>query len=332
MVMWIQFILSALIIVWAGNRLTRSAAVIAAMLGIGTSWAGVLLLPLATSLPELVTSLRAVAIDAPNLALVNIFGSILYNLALLALIDLAQGRGALTAHISRSHILTASFSVITLSLAVLAMLSGIFFNVAWVGGESIFIAAAYLLGSRMLYKYEKRNLQLESNPTGGRKKAACFSKKTAIWQYLISAGLIIAAGVLLTDAAEMIALETSLGQTVIGTLLLAVSTSLPETVTTLSAVRLGFLDMAVANVFGANFMNMFILFWADLFYRSGPITAAADQAHLLSALVAVIMTTVIIAGIIYRTQRELVSIGYDSLIVLGGYIMALYLVFFARSN
>lgn len=70
---WLQFAVAALLIIIAGTKLTRSADVLGRALGLGAGWAGVLLLPLATSLPELVTSLRAVMIHAPETYRLSIF-------------------------------------------------------------------------------------------------------------------------------------------------------------------------------------------------------------------------------------------------------------------
>lgn len=325
---WIQFIISAAVIVWAGNRLTHSAKTIADNTGIGTAWAGALMLPLVTSLPELVTSLRSVMIDAPDLALGNIFGSNLYNLALLAVVDLAKGRGTLTARVNPGHVLTASLSMITLCLASLAILeSPLFLPIGWVGIETIVIGIIYLFGSRLIFKYEKRTMPLFVESSAARSGSRFSATRPAVLQYLLAASLIVGAGIFLTDAADIIALNTGLGRTFVGSLFLAISTSLPETVTTLSAVRLGVLDMAVANVFGANFMNMFILFWADLFYRPAPILTAVSQTHLLSAVIVIMLTTVMIIGLVYRSQKELIRIGYDSLAVIIGYFMAIYLIF-----
>jgi cation:H+ antiporter len=325
---WFQFFLSAVVIVWAGNRLTLSAKAIADYIGLGAAWAGVLLLPLVTSLPELVTSLRAVAIDAPDLAVGNIFGSNLFNLALLAVIDLAQGRGTLTARVNSGHILTAGLSIITVCLALLSMFSRQSLSIAWVGFDTALIAGVYLFGSRLLFKYEQRHTApFLEHQTGAVEIGSPPTTRTAVLSYLFSAALIVSAGVFLTDAADVIALETGLGHTFIGSLLLAVSTSLPEAVTTLTAVRLGLLDMAVANIFGANFFNLLILFWSDLFFRRAPLLSVVSDAHLISAVMVILMTAVVITGLIYRSQRELVRIGYDSLAVLVGYIIAFYFLF-----
>ena len=330
---WLQFVLCAIVIVFAGSVLTKSGATISRNTGIGSAWIGALMLPLATSLPELVTTLRAVAIDAPDLALGNIFGSCLYNLALLAVIDLLEGRGPLTGKIDRSHIIIASLSMITVSLAAIAMLGFVVVPVGWIGLETIIIALAYILGSRLLYRYDKKNTV---SPVSEDELAEHDRKNEttafALIRFAISSIFIVTAGVLLTDASDAIALQTGLGHTFIGSILLAISTSLPETVTTITAVRLGLIDMAVANVFGANFMNLFIVFIADLFYRQGPLLDFVSNNHILSALLVIMMSSFIILGMIYRTDKRFARIGYDAWLVLAGYIAAAYLLFKLSGN
>jgi len=79
----------------------------------------------------------------------------------------------------------------------------------------------------------------------------------------------------------VIAAITGLGHSLVGTLLPAVSTSLPETVIIRSAVKLNFLDMAVATVSGANLMYFFLVFSADVWYRRGPLLDDVSDIHLL---------------------------------------------------
>jgi cation:H+ antiporter len=329
---WLQFLLCAAIIVLAGSRLTRNASVVAENTGIGSAWIGALMLPLATSLPELVTTLRAVSIDTPDLALGNILGSCLYNLSLLALIDLLEGRGPLTARIGKGHIVIASLSIITVCLASIAMLGAIYLPIGWIGSETLLIAVVYIYGSRLLYRYEKKTLPVINLQEGSdyvRHKTSTFQ---ALLNFAVSAGFIIAAGVLLTDAADAIAIQSGLGYTFVGSIFLAISTSLPETVTTITAVRLGLLDMAVANVFGANFMNLFIIFVADLIYRKGPLLYAVSDNHLFSAIIVILLSTVIIFGLTYRSERNFVRVGFDALLVLAGYLIAVYLLFKMGGN
>jgi len=330
---WLQFIVCAAIIVFAGTKLTKNAAVVAENTGIGTAWVGALMLPLATSLPELVTTLRAVMISAPDLALGNILGSCLYNLSLLAVIDLIEGRGPLTARINKGHTIVASLSIMTICLAAMT-LTGLFTAaVGWVGFETILIIVVYILGSRFIFRYEQKNmpdLAGEAEPAAEQKGRTTSGQ--ALLNFAVAAGLIIFAGVFLTDAADRIALQTGLGQTFIGSILLAISTSLPETVTTITAVRLGYLDMAVANIFGANFMNLFILALADIFYFRGPLLQAVSSQHLLSAVMVIMMSAVVIFGLTYRSEKRVARVGYDTMFVFAAYLATFYMLFKAGGN
>lgn len=329
---WLQFFLCAAIIIYAGSRLTRNAAVVAENTGIGTAWTGALMLPLATSLPELITTISAVFIDAPDLALGNILGSCLFNLSLLAVIDIASGKGPLTARINQGHIVTASLSISTVCLASFAMLGVVYLPLGWVGIETLLIAVVFILGNRMLYNYERKNFTLQKAEKNLHKVENAVSTGRALLNFSLAAGLIVVTGVLITDASDRIAVETGLGHTFVGTIFLAISTSLPETVTTLAAVRLGYLDMAVANVFGANFMNIFIVFLADMLYRPEPLLYNVSGDHLASALMVILISAIVIFGIVYRSEKKIGRIGFDTLLVLTGYLTAVYLLFISGGN
>ncbi len=329
---WLQFLICAAVIVYAGTKLTRNAAVVADITGIGTAWAGALMLPLVTSLPELATTIRAVSIEAPDLALGNILGSCLYNLALLAIIDILEGKGVLTARISQGHIITVSLSVITICLALIGMLGMTFLSVGWIGVESLLIAVVYIFGSRMIYRYERNNMPqaVTTDHIDDLKRAQ--SRDIAILRFAVAAGFIVAAGIFLTDAADQIAFTTGLGHSFVGSIFLAISTGLPETVTTISAVRLGYLDMAVANIFGANFMNIFIVFLADLFYPRAPLLHEVADIHLGTAAIIVILSAIYIFGLIYRSEKKIFCLGFDALLVLAGYLAAVYFIYMFGGN
>lgn len=329
---WLQFLVCAVIIVIAGSRLTGNAAIIAKKTGIGTAWAGVLLLPLATSLPELVTTLSAVAINAPDLALGNVLGSCLFNIAILFVIDLVEGKGPLSARISQAHIITASLSIMTISLAAIGLLGITYFPVGWVGLETLLIAAIYLLGSRLIYVNEKKALIDIKTTDDVYVQGKDVTAGRALLNFMIAALFILVVGVLLVNATDRIAIETGLGYTFVGSIFLAISTSLPEVVTTMSAIRLGFPDMAVANIFGANFMNLLIVFIADLFYTKGPLLSAASDGNILSALMVIMLSSIFIFGLLFRSEKTVIRVGFDTLLILFGYLVAAYLLFKSGGN
>lgn len=329
---WLQFLICAVIIVIAGSRLTGNAAIVAKKTGIGTAWAGVLLLPLATSLPELVTTLSAVAIDTPDLAVGNVLGSCLFNIAILFVIDMVEGKGPLSSRISQAHIITASLSIITISLASIGLLGVTYFPVGWLGLETLFIAGVYLLGSRLIYVNEKKAFVEIKTADDVYVQGKDLTVGRALTNFLIAAIFILFSGLLLVNATDRIAIETGLGYTFVGSIFLAISTSLPELVTTMSAVRLGFSDMAVANIFGANFMNLFIIFIADLFYSKGPLLSAASDGNILSALMVVILSSIFIFNLLFRSDRTVIRVGYDTLLIFLGYLTAAYLLFRSGGN
>ncbi len=119
---WFQFVIGATLVIAAGISLTRSADALSRALGLGAGWAGLLILPLATSLPELVSSVRAALIDAPDLAVGNLFGSNLFNITILAVVDLAQGRGSLFHRLREGHVIAAALGLILLATAGLGLL------------------------------------------------------------------------------------------------------------------------------------------------------------------------------------------------------------------
>lgn len=334
---WLQFFVGALLIIIAGTKLTRSADVLGASLGLGAGWAGALLLPLATSLPELVTSLRAIMIKAPDLAAGNLLGSALFNLTIIALIDLLQGRNSIFLHARRGLVLSASFSILLLSIAA----AGIIYPFpslykGWLGLDTLLLIGCYLIGALTLTAHEKSNNHLipEKNNAPhikGRKTKKDnyfnFSARRALVQFVVAAAVILFAGVALTDASDIIAVETGLGRTLVGSIMLAVATSLPEVVTTSTAARLGKIDMAVGNVFGANMLNMFILSLMDICYLPGSLFQAVALDHLWTAAGAIILTLVVITGLVKKSPRTIGPLSLYSLFILIGYLLIVALLF-----
>jgi len=340
---WLQFFAGALLVIIAGTKLTKSADVLGKALGLGTGWAGVLLLPLATSLPELVTSLRAAAIQAPDLAAGNLFGSNLFNITIVALIDLIQGKGSIFSRVKEGHILGASLGILLMSIAVMGILFP-FPRGGWVGLDTIFLILGYLAAARLLTSYEKRYFSWEENRIPGNaakintKRAeknhhpVLTAPQRAFTHFVAASAVILFAGVALTDASDAIALQTSLGRTFVGSIMLAAATSLPEVVTTSTAARLGKLDMAIGNIFGANVYNMFLLAVIDFFYLPGPLLQALSPGHLLTIIMGIVLTSLAIMGLIYRSPRTIGWLSLNSIFIVIGYLLAFTVLFFARGG
>lgn len=325
--LWVRFIISALVIILAAINLSKNADIIAEKTGMGRAWVGALLLPIMTSLPEIVTSVQAVMIDNPDIALGNVFGSNMFNIAIIAVVDIVQGRGPILYYVSKSHILTASIGMLLIGLSCVSILASIDFAIPGlgVGIDSLVLLLVFLGGLRLITRYERKN--------GGRdEEEEQYQEKSlakAIVVFLVAGVLIILAGRQLAITADELSLVTGLGGTFIGSFMVAVTTSLPELVATITAVRLGAFDMAIGNIFGANVMNIFIIFVADIFYRSGGVLSAVSQDNLIVGLLAMCLMAIAVVGLIYRSGKSIFNLGLDSIGIVFLYFAGAVIIFSA---
>jgi cation:H+ antiporter len=149
----------------------------------------------------------------------------------------------------------------------------------------------------------------------------------AIIRFILCALALLVAAPFLAWSANRIAEETGVGATFIGTSLVAITTSLPELVTAVAAVRLGAFDLAVGNLFGSNAFNMAAFLFADLAYREGDLLSSLNSVHALTALWSILMMNIGLMGIIYRAEKRFILIEPDSLLMIVSYILGLWLLF-----
>ena len=112
-----------------------------------------------------------------------------------------------------------------------------------------------------------------------------------------------------------------MGQTFVGALLLAVTTSLPELVASLAAIRIGAYDLAVGNLFGSNAFNMTILFAADAAYAPGPILAAIAPAQVVAGVGAILLMAIALAAVVHGTRTRIRRLEPDAIVVLVAYVV-----------
>lgn len=119
---WFEFITAAALVILAGRILTKQGDKLSDLTGLESSWIGVIFLGAATSLPELVSTISSVVMEnAPNMALGNVYGSNVFNLLIIFLMDLFYKEGTVLAHARRNHILTASLGAVLSAVSMLAI-------------------------------------------------------------------------------------------------------------------------------------------------------------------------------------------------------------------
>jgi cation:H+ antiporter len=323
----LQFLLCAVLIAGAGYVLCQSADQIAKATGLTGGWMGLALLATVTSLPELASGISAVTvIHAPNLAVGNALGACVFNLVFLVVIDALQPHQPIYHRASAAHLLSAAFGVVMLGFVAMSLLlPATAPALLHLGLYSPVLLALYLLALRSVFAHEQL-LRRKSEPDADAGPAPQSSRQ---WRRFAMAALVVlAAGSWLPSIADQLAQAMGWSRSFVGTLLMALVTTLPEIAVTLSALRLRALDMAIGNLLGSNLFNVTILAIDDIFYIRGPLLADASPVHAGTAVAAVVMSGLVMIGLVMRPQgRVLRFASWVSVGLLATYLLNAALVF-----
>lgn len=319
---WLYFLISAAIVVLAAIRLAEYGDIIAVRTRLSGVFIGTLLLAGATSLPELLSAVNALAIDAPNLAAGSMFGSSMFNMFMLALLDLFNQRARILRQVAVGHALTASLANMMMGLAVFFLLADIDARIGWVGLDSLLIIGVYFGGVRLIQ--QQGGTPPSEVPPDDQKIP---SLRKAVLGFGASALVLMLVTPFLVRSANAIAETTGLGAGFIGATLVAITTSLPELVATIAAVRIGAFDLAVGNLFGSNLFNMFALGVTDIFYFRGRFLGMIDPGFALVGLLGLILTGLALVGNIARVERRFLFIEIDAFLILLVYALAMWFLY-----
>lgn len=327
-----SFVGLAAVVAVAGTVLARAADRIATATGLGRLLVGSVLLAAATSLPELSVDVAAVRGGTPDLAVGDLLGSSLMNLLILAGVDLAQRSGRrILSREAASHALSATLSIALTGLVGMALLTADRLpKLGWlgIGGWSWAILVASLLGARMLFLDQRISARAAAEVVGDRSlpPAGGRSLTRPGIAFASAAVVLLVAGPRLAHVADSLAEQSGLGRTFVGTTLVAFTTSLPELVASVVAVRMGAFDLAIGNTFGSNAFNMVLFVPLDAF-QVGPLFAAVSPAHAVTALAVIVATAIAVLGQLYQENRRIPVLEPDAMLVLLVVIAALAMVY-----
>lgn len=323
---WLQFTATALVIVLAGVRLARYGDVLGEKTGLGRSWIGMVLLAATTSLPELFTGFGATALaPLPDIALGDILGSCMFNLLILSMMDAIQPE-PLSSRAHQGHVLSIGFGLLLVGVAGTGLVADRRLPaIGWVGLYSPALIVLYLVAMRVVFAHEQRRRARETQEVAEELQYGETSLRSALVQYGLAAMAVVVAALWLPRLGAELARETGLGEAFVGSLFIAITTSLPEIVVSLSAVRIGALDLGIGNVLGSNLFNMLILGLDDVFYRQGPLMADAGVSHSVSIVAIVIMYAVFLIGLTLRTMTKRFVVSWDTGAIAAAYVVAVIL-------
>lgn len=329
--------------VWlAGTRLANYADAISSRTHLSQALLGMVMLGIATSLPEVATTITAAWLGNAALLAGNLFGGVALQTAVLAIVDLIAVRGRPLAYFTPQPVLLLQgvMLLLLLALALSGAASGEPLSMFGIGLTPLLLVAGYVLTVRWsqpgdyLPRWRAVNEPDEPEP---RSQADTVSNAEAhlsnrlLYIYSgASALVILVAGWVLAQTGDAIARQTDLGASFVGVALVAASTSLPELSTTLAAVRRGNHEMAVSNILGTNCLEVALFFLADVVYREGPILAATDRSAFFAATVSMVVTCVYLLALLERRDRTVLGMGLGSLAVLVVYLTGIVGLYFLR--
>lgn len=330
--LWVQFLVCAALVVLVGTILSRYADILAEKTGLGRSWVGAILLAGATSLPELTTGISAVTVVGDvNLATGGILGSCLFNLLLIGLLDLASGPTPLLKQADVAHILAAGLGSLLLTgvmIAIYATQTLALPALGWVGIPTILLLLGYGVSVRMISFFEKRRAQevLELQAAAYQYDAIPLWRAVAV--FLGAAAAIAGLGLWLAALGEQITAATGLGASFVGAIFLAITTSLPEVVASVAALRMKAVDLAVSNIFGSNIFNIVALAIYDVTYVRGDMWAELNPIHGFTAVAAALMTALAIVALVYQAAKKpRWKVSWDALFLMAAYGGSMYVIY-----
>lgn len=328
---WFKFFICVAIILFSGTKLARYGDAIAEKTGLGRVWVGLILLAVITSMPELVTGVSSVSlVGLPDLGLGTLLGSCIFNIAIITLLDVLSRQGPVLNRANSSHVILAGVGAI-----LAAMVAGFIFAgenlsglaLGWVGIPSIIILVVYFFAIRQIFRHERKRQQVL--PVEPRKYGGDSNK--AVWlKFSLAAAAVIGTGIWLSFIGAEISETYSMDTSFVGSLFLAIATSMPELVVAITALRLGAVDMAVADILGANMLDLTHIFIVDLFYTKGAVLAAVSRTHIITAVVTILMSLIVIIGLRFRQKRKTFFIvSWYGLVLIVLYIIGAYALFSA---
>jgi cation:H+ antiporter len=329
-----MFGVAAFVIAVTGTRMTRLADQLADVTGIGEAIVGAVLLGGTTSAAGIVTSVSAAVQGYPELAISNAIGGIAAQTVFLAVADMAYRKANLEhAAASVENLMQGALLSTLLAIPLLAM-AGPNVDILGVHPGSIGLVAAYLFGLRLVAQarsspYWSPTLTRETN----RDEPDEASTDLRLWRlwtrFGVLAVVVSIAGFVVAESGMALADRTGINASVVGGVFTAVTTSLPELVTSVAAVRRGALTLAVGGIIGGNSFDVLFVAFSDVGFRAGSIYHAITSQQIFIIALTLLLTGILMLGLLRREKQGIMGIGFESFLVLALYFGAFGLLLFS---
>ncbi len=341
----LAFIGAAVAVWFAGIHLSSTTDILDKHFHLGQALGGLILLAIATNLPEIAITTSGALRGDVALATGNILGGIAIQTVVLVLLDVfgVHGDHPLSYH-AASLVLVLEGVLVGAVLIVAVMASQLpdSLTFARVAPGDALIVVLWLVGLRLIGK-ARTDLpwQLRDDASGGKQDATDSAGKNAkddgkkngkdggkpeqstaraVIVFLASAVVTLIAGVVLEESGNRIAGQVGVSGVIFGATVLAAATALPEVSTGLASVRMGNYQLAFSDIFGGNAF-LPVLFLLATLLSGKAVLPHAQATDIYLAGLGVLLTAVYLYGLIFRPTRRILRMGIDSFVVLVLYIV-----------
>ncbi|SDQ92490.1 cation:H+ antiporter [Curtobacterium sp. UNCCL20] len=333
------FVAGAAVIWIAGIQLSKTTDVLDDRLHLGSALGGLIVLAVATNLPEIAITVSAAASGSIEVAAGNILGGIALQTVVIAVLDVFGRRGKGVKPITYR---AASLGLVLEAIVVVAVLAVVIAGsqlppdliALRLTPDVVLIAIIWLVG---LFLVQGAGKGLPWHQDGAapdtttphpsshrtRKSATATATATATKQpstakaavvFSVSALATLVAGVVLERAGDAASSQIGLSGVLFGATVLALATSLPEISTGLQAVKQGDDNLAVSDIFGGNAF-LPVLFLVATLISGKAILPQANASDVYLTAIAALLTLVYAVGLVFRPKTRIAGMGVDSFVV-----------------
>lgn len=278
------FLIGIVLIIKGGDYFVDAATWIAEVSGIPKVIIGATVVSLATTLPEMIVSVVAAVDGKVDMAVGNAIGSVTANIGLIMAISLIF----MPSVISRKDYVPKSVLMFCASLVIVASGKagniGLFLSAVLVILFVLFLIENIRSAQNSLHKNTAAlkaaeyttAISASSSKAGAEKSVAAIN----IIKFIVgAAGIVIGANLLVNNGSEL-ARSIGISERIIGVTLVAVGTSLPELVTTITAITKKQSSLSIGNIIGANIIDLTLILPVSMICAGKPLPIAASSASL----------------------------------------------------
>ncbi|MDZ7804599.1 hypothetical protein [Thiohalophilus sp.] len=321
------FLAAAVVIAIFGVRMTHVARQLAIRTRMGEALMGTVFIGASTSLSGIMTSVTTASYGYAELSVSNALGGIAAQMLFLAIADMFYRKVNLEhAAASAENLIMTAFLIILLSFLLFATTVP-HTSIYGVHPASPVLIIIYLFGIHILSRTHQMPMWTPKNTRDTRHESTQKPSRHSpslgkLWyQFAICAAMVAAAGWVLAQTGMLIARETGLSEGVVGGIFTAVSTSLPELVIAVAAVRMKSLTLAVGDIIGGNLFDTLFIAVSDFAYRDGSIYAAISTAESTWLAITLIMSGILMVGLLHRERHGPGNIGWESVLLIITYLL-----------